>query len=62
MGGFFRRGETVVVDGGEKKWNVARVAPGYNAGEAVEFAFLIDAAGVERIAITDRLTKVTVDA
>jgi hypothetical protein len=59
MGGFFKRGEIVTVDGHPKRWRVDAVSDGYYQGEAVQIAQLSNEDQTETMqAVTDRLEKV----
>lgn len=59
MGGFFKRGEIVVVDEGTKRWCVDGLREEYRKGELVQVADLSDVGGEPRPGVvTDRLTKV----
>jgi hypothetical protein len=59
MGGFFKRGEIVVIDSGQKRWNVDHIREEYRRGELVQVADLSDVDKVGRPGVaTDRLTKV----
>jgi hypothetical protein len=59
MGGFFKRGEIVTVDGNPKRWCVDSVVEGYHNGESVAIASLSNEDRTESMqANTDRLTRV----
>jgi hypothetical protein len=59
MGGFFKRGEIVTVDGNPKRWCVDSVVEGYQNGESVAIASLSNEDQTESMqANTERLTKV----
>jgi hypothetical protein len=56
---FFRRGEIVSVDGGEKRWCVEQITEEYDKdGEMTSVAHLVDERQGTRTANVDRLTKV----
>lgn len=59
MGGFFKRGEIVIVDGGDVRYNVDLLREEYRRAELVQVADLSDVEGHKRPGVvTDRLTKV----
>jgi len=59
MGGFFKKGEIVTVDGHPRRWCVDSVTDGYYQGEAVQIAVLSNEDQTQTMqAVTDRLTKV----
>jgi hypothetical protein len=59
MGGFFKRGEIVTIDGGEKRWSVDLIREARDRdGEPFQMADLSDDSGGTTSAATERLTKV----
>lgn len=59
MGGFFKRGEIVVIDDGQKRWNVDRLREVVDRNcDPFVMADLSDENGKTTSKPTDRLTKV----
>lgn len=59
MGGFFKRGEIVTIDGGSKRWSVDGIRESRDRdGEPYQMADLSDVDGGKTSAATERLTKV----